>query len=361
VRILYLGTAFEHSTTAHRAAALRRLGHDVVHIDPLCALPKGRIIGGLSTRVGLGLFSPLTLHYLKSKVGRAAFDVVWIDGGPELGPAAYRWLKQAGTKIINYNVDDPFGTRDGRKWSLYKAAVHWHDLTAVVRAENIAEARFYGAKNVVRVFRSYDPVAHASFEPSDDDRQRFAAEVSFIGAWMPERGPFLSQLLDLGVPLSIWGNRWEKAMEWPRLRSAWRGPALHGRDFVAATVCSKVALGLLSKGNRDLHTQRSAEVPYMGGAAFCAERTTEHSAMFNDEKEAVFWSNAEECASQCAGLLADETRRTEIVRAAQLKVQALALSNDTVMAFLLDTITNSSSDSSASPPFGVQLTLRQPG
>lgn len=340
VKILYLGANSEHSTGAHRANALRRLGHEVFHIDPQSALPEWRLIGGLSVRAGFRMFSPLTLHYLKSRADRTDCDLAWIDGGPELGPAAYRWLKKLGMKVVNYNVDDPFGNRDGRKWTLYKSAVHLHDLTAVVRTENINEARSYGATNVVRVFRSYDPVAHAPFEPSDEEHRRFAADVSFIGAWMPERGPFLTRLLDLGVPLSIWGNRWEKAPEWPRLQSAWRGPGLHGRDFVAATLCSKVALGLLSKGNRDLHTTRSAEVPYMGGPAFCAERTTEHAAMFSDGTEAALWSSPEECAMQCSRLLSDERTRTEMARAARVKVQALGLSNDHVMAFLLHALSS---------------------
>ncbi len=355
MRILYLGATFEHSTSAHRAGALRRLGHQVVHVDPRRALPKGRLIGGLSVRLGFGVFTPLVLRYLKATVNPSEFDLAWVDGCPELGPAAYRWMKQTGLKVVNYNVDDPFSIRDGRKWTLYKAAVRRHDLTAVVRTENITEARDYGAAHVVRVYRSYDPVAHAAFGPSEEDRQKYSSEVSFIGTWMPERGPFLSRLLELGVPLSIWGDRWQKAPEWSRLRTAWRGPGLYGRDFAAATLCSKVALGLLSKGNRDLHTTRSAEVPYLGGPAFCAERTPEHMSMFKEGAEAVFWSSAEECSLQCSRLLADDRSREAMVKAAKHKIHALGLSNDRVMAFLLHALASPKCEAPASTVFGSQL------
>jgi len=338
MKILYLGASFKHSTSAHRASALRRLGHEVLHVDARQALPKGRLTGGLSVRFGFGIFAPLVLRYLKARVEASSFDLAWIDGGAELGPLVYRWLKDAEVKIINYNVDDPFGRRDGKKWSLYQAAVPFHNLTVVVRNENMEEARACGARRVERVFRSYDPVAHAPVELTADESGEYASDISFIGTWMPERGPFMARLLELGVPLSIRGDWWHKAPEWPRLEPVWKGPGLYGRDFVAATLASKVALGLLSKGNRDLHTTRSAEVPYMGGPIFCAERTNEHSQMFEEGIEALFWETPEECAEQSLKLLKDERSRQNMAQAAKRKVEAAGYSNDAVMKYLLESL-----------------------
>jgi hypothetical protein len=152
---------------------------------------------------------------------------------------------------------------------------------------------------------------------------------------MPERGPFMAKLLDLGVPLSIWGSDWAQAPEFERLKSVFRGPAVYGADYVKPIQCGKIALGLLSKGNRDLHTQRSAEVPHVGGAIFCAERTSEHTAMFRENAEAVFWSTPEECATACRLLLADSDRRNRMAAAAQVRVQQLELSNDAIQARVL--------------------------
>ena len=64
--------------------------------------------------------------------------------------------------------------------------------------------------------------------------------------------------------LIIYGGRWEKAREWPSLSESWRGPDLHGADYVRALQCARVCLGLLSHGNRDLHTTRTAEITYIG-------------------------------------------------------------------------------------------------
>ena len=291
LKILYLGDDNPLFTSAHRAAALRRLGHEVTVFNPRSALPQSRLVGGLGTRVGLWPFAPWVNATLRRKIGAAVFDLAWIDCGADLSPGFHAWLRGRGMRIVNYNVDDPFGTRDGHKWDLYQRSVRHHDLTVVVRRENVAEAGAAGARKPLRVFRSYDPVAHAPVSMSEEERGRWAGQVVFVGSWMPERGPLMVRLLELGIPLSIRGDHWKLAPEWEQLRPAIRGPAVHGRDYVKAIQCAKIALGLLSKGNRDLHTTRSAEVPFIGGAVFCAERTPEHEQLLQDGTEAAFYLN----------------------------------------------------------------------
>lgn len=335
MKILYLGDDFPHNTSGHRAAALGRLGHEVTCLNPRLALPAGRVVGGLSTRVGLWPFVPWINARLIRRIGRAIHDLAWIDAGAELSPGFHRWLRRRGMRIINYNVDDPYGIRDGRKWDLYRRSVPWHDLTVVVRTENIEEARTAGARKVVHVFRSYDPVAHAPLVLAAADRTPWNSDVIFVGSWMPERGPFLLRLLELGVPLTIRGDHWAKAPEWPRLRDAVRGPAVYGADYVRAVQCSKVSLGMLSKGNRDLHTQRSAEIPFIAGGIFCAERTADHLELFRDGQEAVFWTSVEECARHCTDLLARPGELGRLAEAARKRVIALGLSNDCVLQKIL--------------------------
>ena len=186
-----------------------------------------------------------------------------------------------------------------------------YDLVVVVRKENVEEARSLGARKVLRVYRSADEVAHAPFPISEEARSKWASEVVFVGCAFPERGPFMVDLVRQGVPLSIYGAQWAERKEYPILR-----PYVKGRDlletytYAAAIQSAKVCLGLLSKENRDLHTTRSLEIPSLGGV-FCAERTEEHLALYEEDREAVFWSSAEECAAKCRALLVnDEWRRS---------------------------------------------------
>lgn len=262
------------------------------------------------------------------------YHLVWVDGGALMNPHLVMDLKERFGIVINYNVDDPFGGRDGPRFRQYLRSVPHYNLVVVVRQCNIAEALDAGAPDVLYVFRSADELAHAPRHICQEDLDKWGSEVLFLGTWMPERGPFLARLGELGVPLAIHGNRWQKAPEWPALRTHWRGPGVNDdTDYSKAIQCAKVCLGLLSKGNRDLSTQRSFEIPHLGGV-LCAERTVEHSALYKEDEEAVFWDTPEECASKCKRLLNDEEWRGRVGNQARMR----CLKNDTMNESILKKI-----------------------
>ena len=98
---------------------------------------------------------------------------------------------------------------------------------------------------------------------------------------MPERGPIMQRLVERGVPLRIYGLRWSKAPEYTVLEPHISGGPMVGDDYAKALQGAQIAIGLLSKGNEDLHTTRSLEIPAMG-VLLCAERTSDHLAMYED-------------------------------------------------------------------------------
>lgn len=258
------------------------------------------------------------------EVDKAKPDLIWVDQGPFLGKELLMRFKKYRVPIVNYTIDDPFNGRDYLRFKQYFRALPYYDVLAVVRNENVGEAQKYGARHVIRVFRSADELAHRRREITEAQSNDYSRDVVFIGTWMPERGPFLSRLIELGVPVSIWGDRWQKAKEWPRLESRWRGPGIYDDDGYAACVISaRVCIGLLSKGNRDLHTTRSLEIPSLGGL-LCAQRTYEHLSLYRDGEEAIFWDTPEDCASACKILLTDKLMRNKIANAGHQR----ALSNN---------------------------------
>lgn len=328
--ILYIGS--NSGTSLHRAIALKRLGHDVFIIDPTDLLPRVRLVSAWRWKTG-GLFLE---KFIERKIlgivqGRR-FDLAYVDGGELVGPPLICELKKRFGTVINYNIDDPFGPRDGRRWRVYLQAVPFYDLISVVRDCNIPEAYAQGARRVLLVRRSADEVAHAPREINPQDEQKWASEVLFVGTWMPERGPFMERLVELGVPLSIFGNRWDKAREWRVLRRFWRGPSLDAaEDYAKAIQCAKVSLGLLSRGNRDLATQRSFEIPHLGGV-LCAERTVEHTSLYREDDEAVFWSSPEECAKHSLRLLKDEAKRKQLALNGRRRCLQNGTTNEIVLA-----------------------------
>jgi hypothetical protein len=98
---------------------------------------------------------------------------------------------------------------------------------------------------------------------------------------------------------------------------------------------SKICLGLLSRQNRDLHTTRSMEIPYAGGL-LCAERTREHLFLYEEDKEAIFWSDAHECATKCIELLKDEDKRERIRLAGMVRVRINKVGNEDICRQILN-------------------------
>lgn len=297
-----------------RIKGMGRIGHDVSVINPAARLHSNPVSSKFQWYTGGFFAEAMVSAWIAEATPRKHFDLVWVDSGRYIGPKNVKLLKSYADHVLCMCSDDPFGKRDGNSWLQYLRAVPEYDLLVVVRPENVPEAYARGAKRVLRVYRAADEIAHAPREIPEDVRAKWASEVVFVGTAFPERGPFMAELVELGVPLSIWGYRWQQVPMWHKFRSAWRGPGTdNDDDYAAAILSAKICLGLLSKENRDLHTRRSLEIPALGGL-FCAERTTEHLGMYEDRVEAVFWDDARECAEICKELLADDRRRREIAQ-----------------------------------------------
>jgi spore maturation protein CgeB len=335
--ILYFGDRDPKSTAAQRAEALKRLGHHVIQHSPFDTIVN--LVGPMGSYRWFVAFHYRTgYRFMQSKVGQWLRDIlaatpppdlIWVDSGELFGVGCLEVLKKTGCPVILYNVDDPTGHRDGRRFDTLLPALSLYDLVVVVRRETEVECQSLGAPQVWRVLRSYDEIAHQPFAAPTAVPEAYRSDVVFIGTWMPheKRDEFMLELLRQGVPLAIWGSRWDKSPHWKELQAAYRGGALGGRDYVAAIQGAKICLGLLSKGNRDLHTQRSLEVPYAGGL-LCAERTEEHQQIFEEGREAVFWADATECARICHELLRNDALRESIQRAGAAKVRQLGVGHE---------------------------------
>jgi len=331
--VLYLGP--RSGTCLDRANALRRLGANVEHLSLRELLPPSRWVDRWTWHVGGHWFGRWIDAALAKALQGRAFDLCHVDGGEWVTPAVIERLRQHARRVVNYNIDDPTGPRDGPRFEAYRQAAPHYDLLVVVREENLPELERLGAQRVMRVFRSADEINHAPRRISALDQLAWASEVLFLGSWFPERGPFLLDLVARGVPLTIRGPNWHKAPEWDRLRAHWAGGAVGGDDYAKALQCARLNLGLLSRDNRDSHTTRSLEIPSLGGL-LCAERTAEHQSMYREGAEALFWGDARECAEVCQAALADEGRRARIARAGHERFLRDGHRNERVMQRIVD-------------------------
>lgn len=343
MNILYFGASSVGSTSRHRADALSRLGYKVTIIDPYIKFESqlfGNFLGPLHFRTGYRFLQKIIFLWIEklfSSIDKP--DLIWVDSGELFGPNIIRMFSSNGCKVVLYNHDDPTGLRDGRRFYSLIKSIPYYSVCSVVRGENVNEFYALGAKDVIKIWRSYDEVIHAPFNDKEYFDNKYISDVVFIGTWMRHEGrdEFLLQLIDAGLNVRIWGQRWEKSPYWSRLKEHVAGGALSGRDYVAAIQGAKVCLGLLSKGNRDLHTTRSMEIPYAGGV-FCAQRTTEHLELYQENVEAVFWDDVDECISQCKKLVTDDLFRESVRSAGMQRVRKNKLGHEDQCRIILNKI-----------------------
>lgn len=311
MNILYIGA--NHGTSLHRFKALQRLGYDVFMLDPFSLIPSNRWMGKWIYETGAWGISLTVTRRLLNAIADMQFDLVWVDHGQLLGPSLIYKLHERFGTVVNFFHDNILYKRNYRKWRLFRKSAAQYDLIATPDKSHAKYMRGIGATRVIRIFRTADEeVFLKPIVASKEERALVASDVCFVGSWIPGRGGFMAELLRKGVPISIWGDRWQKSKKWYCIKEAWRGPGVYsGNDYVKILKSSKIALGLLSEG--DGHTTRSVEIPAVGGL-LCAERTTEHLDMYEEDKEAVFWKDADECAEKCLWLLDHPEQRREIAK-----------------------------------------------
>ena len=95
-KILYLGPT--SGTCLDRANALRRLGHEVQHLDLRCLLPQTPWVDRVTWRLGGHLFSPILIPRLSKMLEHKKYEVCWVDGGEYVTPKLVFCLRQHAKK-----------------------------------------------------------------------------------------------------------------------------------------------------------------------------------------------------------------------------------------------------------------------
>lgn len=338
LNILFFGSDSESSTSRHRADALRRLGHNVIVLDPiLVTSTRNRIQSYVDYRTGFRLLSGHFLNLLKLFLQQlnTPIDIAWIDRGEYLSAMHLNFLRsKLNCRLLLFNVDDPLGSRDWLCFSGLRRALPAYDLCVFVRQETSLEALAAGAQRVLTVNRSYDECYHHRHQISQG--AGLDKSVTFIGTNIPGEGRaiFLRSLIDLNLNLILYGDGWKSCNELQALMPSCMGSSLTLSSYSDTINRSYISLGLLSHHNRDLVTTRSFEIPASAGL-LCAELTSEHQLFLENGVEAIFWSNSEDCSEQCRYLMGNPLLRDWIASNGHQAIQTMGVGNEDICRHIL--------------------------
>lgn len=350
MRILSVGNMDGLSNTClHRHRALEKIADDIDVINTsTCTTLLYRLI------YHINLYSPIKLNLPDTKhinekiiehIQQKQYDIIWIDKGNIIYPSTLKNIKKIQPKsiLIHYMIDDIKNPHHLSKQ--IKDTIPLYDYYIMNRQVNKDELLKLGCKHPIIVFMSYEKSFHYPRTITSDDIKKFGGDVGFIGTYERERAQSIQYLVDHGIPVRVWGNGWNHLKKYSSLLKI-EGRGLYDENFSKALCVFKINLGFLRKKSRDQHTTRSTEIPACGGFLL-AERTKEHQLMFEEGKEAEFFSSNEELLKKCEYYLAHEVERKKIAEAGYRKCITSDYSNEGMIRKVLTSIKNNLTQNNA--------------
>ena len=329
MKILFVGPLSGRSL--YQYLSLKKLYHNVDTIDLLEIFFWKKISLYIFWNVSPKLFETLINKYFISKIKKKSYDLVYVREGEYIGLKLILLIKNYTKKIIFYCADNPFVNRDNRKWDLMLPAIKHYDLIVFQQFSRRIQAKKYNLKNILTVYPSYTKKFHCPQKIRLKEKKKLQNDIIFIGTWFPERGIFFRKLYAKGLKFKIYGTRWNKDKLYSSLKSRIVLGHVDHPLYSKLVYCSKIVIGLVSKGNKDDITDRTIEVPAIG-SLLCAIGTKTHKKLFIENKEAIFFKNADECFQKCKKLLRNEKLIKKISLNGYLKVtKKLKLSTDEII------------------------------
>jgi spore maturation protein CgeB len=220
--------------------------------------------------------------------------------------------------VVGYHNDDPFGPRKKMlRYRLLLPALSFYHGFHVYRSCNVEEALAHGVPRVKILMPYYIPWLDYPESMKGEASGRWEADVMFAGHVENDlRIECLARAARLEISLRIYGeNRfWKSAL--PKDILAKINPIIKvtGEDYRMALRGAKIATCFFSKWNRDQYTRRVFEIPACG-AFLLSERTPAMQTLYEEGKEAEYFSSPEEFIDKIQYYLKNDISRRRISEA----------------------------------------------
>ncbi len=221
------------------------------------------------------------------------FDVILVFKGLTLYASTIERLKAHTSILCCYNPDHPFkffSPGSGNRHIL--ESISHYDIYFTY-SKNICEQlkRNWNQESYVIPF-GYDDSDNSGYRSATSPYQN---KWLFIGSWDKERMAWLNKVHENN--LHIYGDdKWSlHGTKYKSIATAYQGRALYDKDYKEAVKNAVGVINLLRRQNIEegSHNMRTFEVPGYGGL-LVTNRTEEQEFFFEENKEAIFFDEAEE-------------------------------------------------------------------
>ncbi len=300
--------------------ALKKIYRNVKIFNPEKFFLMPSITKRIFYHINPKILEPLLNRFFLSNI-KEHYDIIYVSSTSSsyIGRSLLLSLKKKCNKIITLISDNPFGKRDKNRWKLYLEAAKFYDSTGTYYQSRVTMGNKFGVKNIKLINPPYQKGVHSRKKLSLKELRKLSCDISIIATWFPERGVFFKKLIDYGLKIKIYGNRWNKDPNYnlikPYIALGHISHPLYSKIIQSA----KISICLPSKDNFDGITRRSIEIPAIGTLLF-AKRSKEHKKYFIENKEAIFFNSAKDCYRKCKFYLKNEKIRKKIAKRGNIKV-----------------------------------------
>jgi spore maturation protein CgeB len=334
MRILFLGEISHGQTSLMRMRALVRLGHTVDGVD---TIEPWRRASWVARQVQRRLQWGEIINRINKNVLKAARvfkpDLIWAEKQEYLWPETIDRLRAGGAFMAHF-TPDPYFSLSWKRTRVMDAAMDAFDVLVYCKSYERLDYAALGKPTIYMPLGFCDEV----HRPMGSVDSFWQCAVGFLGGWEPRREEMLTSVVKVEPDLKIWGGLWEffRDGQWsPRrhlllsqqagkvpfklrrnalLESAFQGNEVYGEDYARALTGARIGLGFLRRVCPDQHTTRTFEIPACA-SMLLGDRTDEHCELFEEGKQAEFFSSDEELADKVRYYSSNSTARDRIAAA----------------------------------------------
>lgn len=312
------------------SVALTELGHEVQPFITSNSF-KG-IVGKQQEAVPIPGPAMLILnHALLKFVKQEQPDLLLAWSCTHLFPSTINAINKLGISTASYNNDDPFRSDKLRNlpwhqrqlWFWYLRTLKYFQHNFFYRQVNIHEAKLRGAQNASVLMPYFIPWRDRPVDLTEDEKQKYSCDVVFVGHFEADgRVNHIRALVNSGLSVKLFGGSYWSEQTLGELYPYFSPVIPAAGESYAKSLCgAKICLAFLSKLNRDTYTRRCFEIP-AHGRVMLAERTDDLLKMFDEDKEACFFSSSEELVAKAKWLVQNPDIAEKIASAGLKRVWA---------------------------------------
>ncbi len=284
-KFLIYGEFWQGTLPSLLECELRLRGHEVKIFDFTKIVPgisDRTIINRIKRRLFLAWYERQVNVRFIEYANNEKPDYIIVSKGVNLWPETVHSLTQIGAKLINWNPDDFFNSKNTSENLI--GAFNYYDLIVSSRPHLFTEYRERGAKQAVFIDWYFVPELHY---PRQSQHQY---GLTFVGSWSPLREEFISKIT---TPLEIWGGGWERSSASFKAAHRVNAKIISQGEMSLIFSASKYNLNLITHENRDFSNLRFFEVCASRGLLI-TERNESSLSYLTDGEDCLMYDTVED-------------------------------------------------------------------